>query len=156
MKGIFKVSVLALIMMAMLGTSVSANDTANFGVSETPPVQIQNEDGISTFGLNKPKTTINLKNQDISFGGKADISELFLDNFFTGASRIKIEVHNYHSSSNLKYKLYKEGSIFAERSYTLKPGGSQMHFLSVDKNAKYYIKFESKSHFGGSIQGLAF
>lgn len=151
MKRFMKVSIFSFIMMFLISINVGAeNLETNIGVSEDPPIGAENEEGISPDGLDKPTTSVNLNNGNMPFAGSANISPLYTNNFFTGASNVSIEVHNNHSKT-LKYKLYKSGKLLAVETFSLKPGQSQISHRTLESSGKYYIKFEAPSSFSGSV-----
>jgi hypothetical protein len=151
MKKFMTVGIFTVTLIFMMGINVGAEESAtNVGVSEESPVGSENSDDVSLNGLGKPTESVNISNKDMPFAGVANNSNLFTNNFFTGASKVAIEVHNKHSST-LKYKLYKKGSLFAVETFTLKPGQSQLTALNVNSSGKYYIKFYAPSNFSGSV-----
>lgn len=105
---------------------------------------------MSPYGIDKPTKSVNLKNGAMSFSGSAKVSNLYTNKFFTGASKVSIEVHN-RNSKPLKYKLYKSGKTLAVETFTLKAGQSKISVRSVDSKGKYYLKFEAPSSFSGSV-----
>ncbi|MGE1166271.1 hypothetical protein ACQJ0Y_24130 [Peribacillus simplex] len=88
----------------------------------------------------------------MTFSGSAQGSNLYTNKYFTGKSQVKLSVKNNHSAT-LALKVYKNTSIFAVYSETLKSGETLTAFPSgLDKSGLYYIKFVAPSNFSGYVE----
>lgn len=87
--------------------------------------------------------------------GKANSSNLYSNYNFTGVKKFKIQVKNRSSKNNLKVKVLKSIDNWPDQTVSkadIPKKGTTTWNVSVDKSAKYYIKFEAPCDFSWSIQ----
>lgn len=123
----------------------------------TPPVVSEESDTeITPQYTNPPTNVVNLAtNGTMDFQGSSTGSTLYLNNAFTGVSKIFIWCENFHSSSTLTVTLYKMNLIGTTTigSYRFEVGTGGGTFVSgLDSSAKYYLSFSAPSNFSGYVE----
>lgn len=126
----------------------------NVNVSTEPPV-VQDQGGVSTFGLEAPFTSqvwnlVDKKQMD--FAGAADGSPLYTNNNFKGKSQVSVNIKNF-LDKKLTVVLYKQGSFGSVTTITVNPNAELLTSINnLDANGLYYLRFSAPSDFKGYVK----
>jgi hypothetical protein len=132
-------------------------DFENVNVGIFPPaVSEESDTGITPQFTFPPTNVVNLAtNGTMNFQGSATGSTLFLNNAFTGVTKIFIWCENFHPSSTLTMTLHKMNLIGTTTigTYKLEVGTGGGTFVGgLDSSAKYYLSFSAPSNFSGYVE----
>ncbi len=147
-----------LVFSMMAGTMVLSSNVfaADLTVIKEVPTQVESihSSDIELYATYKPseKDIHNLNNGKMTFYGTANSVDLYTNNHFTGKSSVSYEIAN-KSDKKLVAKVYKKGSLFAEKTITVSPNATQYGTISgLSSSELYYIRFIAPCNFSGHVK----
>lgn len=155
-----KRTITAFIMMILLFSFFACNAvrveaaSRNYNVVEERGGEIKD-----VLYRNQIKGTHNVKKSGkYTFAGKAEISKLYTNHFFTGKSSYEYRIENT-GTEYLKVKLYaapsedKAWRDYLVTTVSVRGGIARGGFFDgLDPNMKYFIVFEAPSDFSGYVK----
>lgn len=126
----------------------------NVGVTPDPSYLAENQ--IRPYGTKEPNAVWNLATRGrYNFEGVANKSCLYTNYLLTGASRVKIVVYNY-SSSTLYFSVVKKGIINSRVIRTSVAANTTkdpaVFYVNLESSKEYMLYFEYPCNFSGYIQ----
>lgn len=142
------------VVLAFMAVSTCFAGTENVNVSTTKPGGGQ-EDGISSYTVDKPVEAYDLSSRAYHFAGEAESSTLYTNYYFTNVSQLTISVHNT-SDTNLYIEVRKiiwTGVLDEKVERTVVYPGCSLYTVvtGLKSNEKYFLQFSAPSHFYGEL-----
>lgn len=138
--------------LGMYGTVSASEVTDNelYNVSETSPVQIENDIAVIDATIPDTDYIVNLNESSYSFYGTATSSTLYTNCLFTGKSTVHYTITN-KCDTDLTVKLFFRGRI--RKAKITVPANTTITgtFTGLNSSKYYYLSFSAPSHFSGSI-----
>ncbi len=134
-------------------TQVYAGEMSNYVVNQSQCVSVSSEK-IEPYSTELPANVWDFSEKGrYNFGGKAGMETLYSNFLFTGASKVKIYVKNYHKETlTVELKKNKSGINTVTSHKKIKGNNYDIWTVDLDSSAKYYLRFVFPSDFSGYIE----